>query len=121
MVARDQTDWPATRQRDSVLRAEERRRESSRRWERWVEGSVDLGRERVQYRGGLGVGGVSKGCGKMRGKGKGDRGKVPAWFVARGCHGGELGGYGEDAIELAVGEGSGDGGGGAGEDSGVDT
>jgi len=52
-------------------------------------------------------------------EGKGDGGKVPAWFVAGGCHGGELGGYCEDAVEFAVGEGGGDGGGGAGEDSGV--
>ncbi len=53
----------------------------------------------------------------MRGEGRG--GQVPAWFVAGGCHGGELGDYGEDAVEFAVGEGGGDGGGGAGEDSGV--
>lgn len=116
MVERDQTDWPATRQRDSVLRAEERRRESSRRRERWVEGSVDLGRERVQYRGGLGLGDLEW---MWCGEGKGDGGQVPAWFVAGGCHGGELGGYGEDAVEFAVGEGSGDGGGGAGENSGI--
>lgn len=66
VVERDQTEWPATRQRDSVLRAEERRRESSRRRERWVEGSVDLGRERVQYRGGLGVGGFRMDGGRYR-------------------------------------------------------
>ena len=34
VVVRDQTDCPATRHRDSVLRAEERRIETSRRRER---------------------------------------------------------------------------------------
>ncbi len=114
MVERDQTEWPATRQRDSVLRAEERRRESSRRRERWVEGSVDLGRERVQYCGGLGVGRFRMDGGRW---GKGEGGQVPAWFVAGGCHGGELGGYGENAVECAVREGGGDRGGGTGENS----
>ena len=42
MQARDQTLEPATRQRDSVERAEERRMERSRRRERWASRSVCL-------------------------------------------------------------------------------
>lgn len=42
VVERDQTDLPATRHRDSVLRADERRKESSRMREMCVEGSVLL-------------------------------------------------------------------------------
>ena len=47
---------------------------------------------------------------------KGERG-LPAGFEAGGCHGGELGRYGEDAVEFAVGEGGGNGCCGAGENS----
>ena len=42
MQAKDQTFEPATRQRDSVERAEERRMERSRSWERWASRSVCL-------------------------------------------------------------------------------
>lgn len=56
VVQRDQTEAPATRQRDSVERAAERRRESSRVWVRCGVGSVDLGCERVQYCGEVGGG-----------------------------------------------------------------
>jgi len=59
--------------------------------------------------------GLAKECESTRGYGK--AGQVPAWFVAGGCHWGELGGDGEDAVEFAIGEGGGYGGGRAGEDS----
>ena len=67
--------------------------ETSRRCERWVEGSVDLGELSV--------------CDRRETAAR-LNGDIPARLEAGRCHRGKFSGYGKDAIEFTVGKGSGD-------------
>ena len=89
---------------------------TSRRRERWVSRSVCL----LVC---VGFGGFGVGDGRMAWGADSDRGDnaglgegLPADFEGGRGHGGELGVYGENAVEFSVGEGGGDVGGDAGED-----